>query len=115
MWQARLSRCGRGRAGRTIAWTRAVMGVSATVRRVRVPEMFPRERVVLGELHLLRIRLDGLLDERWNHILSRHGPESTANDASKFGEQTNSADVIKETLNNPTHEGPSTTKPRNRV
>ena len=31
--------------------------------RVRVPETFPRERVVLGELHLLRSRLDGVLDE----------------------------------------------------
>ena len=31
--------------------------------RVRVPETFPRERVVLGELHLLRNRLDGVLDE----------------------------------------------------
>jgi DNA-binding response OmpR family regulator len=28
-----------------------------------VPETFPRERVVLGELHLLRGRLDGVLDE----------------------------------------------------
>ena len=31
--------------------------------RVRVPETFPRERVVLGELHLLRSRLDRVLDE----------------------------------------------------
>ncbi|HET6869485.1 MAG TPA: winged helix-turn-helix domain-containing protein [Solirubrobacteraceae bacterium] len=31
--------------------------------RVRVPETFPRERLVLGELHLLRSRLDGVLDE----------------------------------------------------
>ncbi len=31
--------------------------------RVRVPETFPRERVVLGELHLLRSRLDGVLDQ----------------------------------------------------
>jgi DNA-binding response OmpR family regulator len=30
---------------------------------VRVPSTFPRERVVLGELHLLRNRLDGVLDE----------------------------------------------------
>jgi DNA-binding response OmpR family regulator len=37
--------------------------VSATARRVRVPETFPRERVVLGELHLLRNRLDGVLDQ----------------------------------------------------
>jgi len=33
------------------------------LERVRVPENFPRERVVLGELHLLRGRLDELLDE----------------------------------------------------
>jgi DNA-binding response OmpR family regulator len=40
------------------------MVVSATLgRRVRVPDTFPRERVVLGELHLLRSRLDGVLDE----------------------------------------------------
>jgi hypothetical protein len=37
--------------------------VSASVRRVRVPETFPRERVVLGELHLLRGRVDGVLDQ----------------------------------------------------
>jgi DNA-binding response OmpR family regulator len=40
-----------------------VAEVSATATRVRVPETFPRERVVLGELHLLRSRLDGVLDE----------------------------------------------------
>jgi hypothetical protein len=40
-----------------------VTEVSTTGRRVRVPETFPRERVVLGELHLLRSRLDGVLDE----------------------------------------------------
>jgi hypothetical protein len=34
-----------------------------SARRVRVPVTFPRERVVLGELHLLRRRLDGVLDE----------------------------------------------------
>ncbi|HKS95717.1 MAG TPA: winged helix-turn-helix domain-containing protein [Terriglobia bacterium] len=28
-----------------------------------MPETFPRERVVLGELHLLRSRVDGVLDE----------------------------------------------------
>src|SRR5437764_3396161 len=54
---------GRGRAGRTIASTREVIEVSARVGRVRVPETFPRERVVLGELHLLRARLDGVLDQ----------------------------------------------------
>lgn len=37
--------------------------MSAAARRVRVPETFPRERVVLGELHLLRGRLDGVLDQ----------------------------------------------------
>ena len=40
--------------------------MSATAGRVRVPETFPRERVVLGELHLLRNRLDGVLDEIGN-------------------------------------------------
>jgi DNA-binding response OmpR family regulator len=43
-----------------------VIEVSATMRRVRVPETFPRERVVLGELHLLRSRLDSVLDEIGN-------------------------------------------------
>jgi DNA-binding response OmpR family regulator len=33
------------------------------LERVRVPEGFPRERVVVGELHLLRVRLDELLVE----------------------------------------------------
>jgi DNA-binding response OmpR family regulator len=42
---------------------REVIEVSARAGRVRVPETFPRERVVLGELHLLRSRLDGVLDE----------------------------------------------------
>lgn len=37
--------------------------MSPRTERVRVPETFPRERVVLGELHLLRGRLDGVLDE----------------------------------------------------
>lgn len=43
--------------------TREVTKVGAMVRRVRVPETLPRERVVLGELHLLRSRLDGVLDQ----------------------------------------------------
>lgn len=37
--------------------------MGARLERVRVPEAFPRERVVLGELHLLRGRLDGVLEE----------------------------------------------------
>jgi len=37
--------------------------VSPRLERVRVPETYPRERVVLGELHLLRGRLDEVLDE----------------------------------------------------
>jgi hypothetical protein len=40
-----------------------VMEVSARLERVRVPDTYPRERVVLGELHLLRGRLDGVLEE----------------------------------------------------
>jgi DNA-binding response OmpR family regulator len=52
---------GRSRAGRTFALTREVIEVGTG--RVRVPETFPRERVVLGELHLVRARLDGVLDE----------------------------------------------------
>ena len=39
------------------------MEVSARLERVRVPDTFPRERVVLGELHLLRGRLDEVLGE----------------------------------------------------
>src|SRR5581483_5838573 len=57
---------GRGRARCTFASTWEVIEVSVTVGRVRVPETFPRERVVLGELHLLRSRLDGVLDEIGN-------------------------------------------------
>jgi hypothetical protein len=52
---------GRGRARCTS--TPEVIEVSTRAKRVRVPEAFPRERVVLGELHLLRSRLDGVLDE----------------------------------------------------
>jgi DNA-binding response OmpR family regulator len=37
--------------------------IEVSARRVRVPATFPRERIVLGELHLLRSRLDGVLDE----------------------------------------------------
>lgn len=37
--------------------------MSPRLERVRVPDTFPRERVVLGELHLLRSRLDALLGE----------------------------------------------------
>ena len=37
--------------------------MSPRLERVRVPDSYPRERVVLGELHLLRGRLDGTLDD----------------------------------------------------
>ena len=37
--------------------------MSPRLERVRVPETYPRERVVLGELHLLRGRLDGTLED----------------------------------------------------
>jgi DNA-binding response OmpR family regulator len=40
-----------------------VREVSPRWERVRVPETYPRERVVLGELHLLRGRLDEMLGE----------------------------------------------------
>jgi hypothetical protein len=33
------------------------------LERVRVPDIYPRERVVLGELHLLRGRLDDALED----------------------------------------------------
>jgi DNA-binding response OmpR family regulator len=46
-----------------MASTQEVIEVGVTAPRVRVPETFPRERVVLGELHLLRSRMDGVLDE----------------------------------------------------
>jgi DNA-binding response OmpR family regulator len=39
------------------------MEVSPRLERVRVPDIYPRERVVLGELHLLRGRLDEMLGE----------------------------------------------------
>jgi hypothetical protein len=39
------------------------MEVSPRLERVRVPDTYPRDRVVLGELHLLRGRLDGALDD----------------------------------------------------
>ena len=37
--------------------------MSPRLERVRVPDTFPRERIVLGELHLLRGRLDDVLDQ----------------------------------------------------
>jgi len=37
--------------------------VSPRLERVRVPDTYPRERLVLGELHLLRGRLDEMLGE----------------------------------------------------
>jgi hypothetical protein len=58
-----------------------VLEMRASLERVRVPDSFPRERVVLGELHLLRRRLDEVLgdvaqvivegeraDEGWVHV-----------------------------------------------
>ena len=42
---------------------RTMSRVVAAAGRVRRPETFPRERVVAGELHLIRARLDGLLAE----------------------------------------------------
>jgi hypothetical protein len=40
--------------------------VASQLQRVRVPQTYPRERIVLGELHLLRRRLDGVLaDLAW--------------------------------------------------
>jgi two-component system response regulator MprA len=52
-----------------------VIVVSVTAGRVRVPETFPRERVVLGELHLLRSRLDGVLDEIGNVLRQPNAAE----------------------------------------
>jgi hypothetical protein len=64
VWQAWRSWDERsGRARCTFRVDVEVTEVSATMRRVRVPETFPRERVVLGELHLLRSRLDGVRDQ----------------------------------------------------
>ena len=37
--------------------------MASQLQRVRVPHTYPRERIVLGELHLLRSRLDGLLSD----------------------------------------------------
>ena len=37
--------------------------MSPRMERVRVPASYPREKLVVGELHLLRSRLDGILDE----------------------------------------------------
>lgn len=37
--------------------------MSPRLERVRVPDTYPRERVVLGELHLLRGRLDDALED----------------------------------------------------
>jgi hypothetical protein len=62
VWQARSSWDERSGPG-SLHETREVIVVNARAGRVLVPETFPRERVVLGELHLLRSRLDGVLDE----------------------------------------------------
>ena len=43
--------------------------MSPRLERVRVPDTYPRERVVLGELHLLRGRLDAMLGEVAGAIL----------------------------------------------
>jgi len=49
--------------------------VSPRLERVRVPVTFPRERVVLGELHLLRGRLDETLGEVAQVIEGAERPE----------------------------------------
>lgn len=51
------------------------MSVSPRLERVRVPDTFPRERVVIGELHLLRTRLDELLHEGAGVIEGSTQPE----------------------------------------
>jgi hypothetical protein len=48
--------------------------VSPRLERVRVPDTYPRERVVLGELHLLRGRLDGTLDDM-SRLIAKGGEE----------------------------------------
>jgi DNA-binding response OmpR family regulator len=49
--------------------------VSSKVERVRVPETYPRERVVLGELHLLRGRLEGMLAAVVEEVEASDQPE----------------------------------------
>lgn len=49
--------------------------MSPRLERVRVPDPFPRERVVLGELHLLRGRLDETLTEVARVIETAAQPE----------------------------------------
>lgn len=56
------------------------MDVNARLERVRVPGTYPREKSLLGELHLIRGRLEGMLvevaeevqasdqDERWERV-----------------------------------------------
>jgi DNA-binding response OmpR family regulator len=48
------------------------MEVTPRLERVRVPDTYPRERVVLGELHLLRGRLDGTLEDL-AHLIAKGG------------------------------------------
>lgn len=48
--------------------------MSPRLERVRVPDTYPRERVVLGELHLLRGRLDGALEDV-AHLIARGGDD----------------------------------------
>ena len=49
--------------------------MSPRLERVRVPETYPLERVVLGELHLLRSRLDGALEDVAHLIASGNDAE----------------------------------------
>lgn len=49
--------------------------MSPRLERVRVPDVFPRERVVVGELHLLRCRLDAMLGEVAQVIETAERPE----------------------------------------
>jgi len=60
--------------------TKEVVEVSARLERVRVPDTYPREKSLLGELHLIRGRLEGMLaevaeeiqtgghEERWERV-----------------------------------------------
>lgn len=61
-------------------------------------------------------RFDGRFwttEERWDHILDRHGPESTWSNKSKFNEETCIACAIRQTLERPSRVARSATNARN--
>jgi hypothetical protein len=80
LWSARVIHSPAARASGFQQAMKEVVEVSTRLERVRVPDTYPREKSLLGELHLIRGRLEGMLaeiaeeiqtsdqEERWERV-----------------------------------------------